>query len=877
MENGENLTFSELFDKVSIVEIPIIQRDYAQGRQEQSEVRDTFLNSLFSALTIDKTDSDKQTLNLDFVYGDIDNHNTLSVLDGQQRLTTLFLLHWFLAIKHQHLIEFKEHFGQDNKSRFTYKTRPSSSEFFDALLSNSTIQQRYHASTKFNADQTTDSRKTNKYTIDQLIADSTWFFSAWKQDPTVQACLNMLKAIEERFAPCNEDLYLRIVGSDNPCITFQFLPLSKFGLSDELYIKMNARGKPLTPFENFKANLQQIIKSFSDKLPSYDLAARGGVVNGYEYFIHKIDTDWADLFWTYRTVGNNPDTYDDELMNFIRLILLYQYIIDIKSNDNKSDDKLNSFFGKNAKLQSLTMAQYTKLNCFTPNFVTKLIGLLDLLDLDDYHNHHLKIYLPDAYNKTHYSEITMFKKVLADDTSYPEKLRFYAFYRFLSKNLKADNSVNANDVQPELVEWIRVIYNLTENTIFNTSKDFLEALLSIEKLSKFDSPILDTLTNRPGLVLNKISEDQLVEEKIKAHLILKSDQWKQVILEAEKQTFFDSDKKHPFFNGQIGFLLSFSGILEYYREHGDCDWDVAQNSIYFSQFKKYAKSAEAVFNLLQKNSSDIDYIWERAVLSKGIYFTQRGHDRYNLLSSRSTKHNIDRDHSWKRLLRIGSAYMKREETSVKIEERQSYVKAVLDDTDFDIHDVKRSLQKICDKALASNSLVKWREHLIQHPELFKDCKQGFILRNEEEFILFKEAQRNHTQYELYTRVIDIKLRQDKSLIKPFEHLNYQEVISSAIPASLKIEGWHYADSDYYFKIFKAPNNFIVLFKNGSSNDYPQEVTDVLESSGLQREYTKDEETGDEAVHYKISSLTSVDDVISQLAQTCNSLRNIENE
>jgi len=873
---GERVTFNELLDIVNFIEIPIIQRDYAQGRKDQSEVRNAFLDSLFSALIIDKAYDDQPSLNLDFVYGDIDNTDTLSVLDGQQRLTTLFLLHWFLAVKHNHLTEFKARFTLEGNSRFTYKTRPSSSEFFDALLSNGTIQQRYHALTKFNVDQTTEPSKTNEYNIDQLIADSTWFFSAWKQDPTVQACLNMLKAIEERFALCNEDLYLRIVDSDNPCITFQFLPLSKFGLSDELYIKMNARGKPLTPFENFKANLQQIIKSFSDKLPSYDLAARGGVVNGYEYFIHKIDTDWADLFWTYRTVGNNPDTYDDELMNFIRLILLYQYIIVIKSNDNKSDDKLNSFFGKNAKLQSLTIAQYTKLNCFTPNFVTKLIGLLDLLDLDDYHNHHLKIYLPDAYNKTHYSEMTMFKKVLADDTSYPEKLRFYAFYRFLSKNFKADNSVNANDIQPELVEWIRVIYNLTENTIFNTSKDFLEALLSIEKLSKFDSPILDTLTNKPGLVLNKISEDQLVEEKIKAHLILKSDQWKQVILEAEKQTFFDSDKKHPFFNGQIGFLLNFSGILEYYREHGDCDWDVAQNSTYFAQFKKYSKLAEAVFNLLQKNSSDIDYIWERAVLSKGIYFTQRGHDRYNLLSSRSTKHNIDRDHSWKRLLRIGSAYMKREETSVKIEERQSYVKAVLDDTDFDVHDVKRSLKKICDKALASNSLVKWREHLIQHPELFKDCKQGFILRNEEEFILFKEAQRNHTQYELYTRVIDIKLRQDKSLIKPFEHLNYQEVMSSAIPASLKIEGWRYASSDNSFEIIKYPKNFVVQFKNGSLNNYPKEIVDVIESNGLQRKHTT-EETGHETIHYEISSLTSVDDVISQLIQTCSSLRGIENE
>src|SRR5690606_33734068 len=141
MNMGERVTFNELLDIVNFIEIPIIQRDYAQGRKDQSEVRNAFLDSLFSALIIDKAYDHHPSLNLDFVYGDIDNTDTLSVLDGQQRLTTLFLLHWFLAVKHNHLTEFKARFTLEGNSRFTYKTRPSSSEFFDALLSNGTIQQ----------------------------------------------------------------------------------------------------------------------------------------------------------------------------------------------------------------------------------------------------------------------------------------------------------------------------------------------------------------------------------------------------------------------------------------------------------------------------------------------------------------------------------------------------------------------------------------------------------------------------------------------------------------------------------------------------------------------------------------------------------------
>lgn len=41
--SGERLSFYQLFEqKYMQVEIPIIQRDYAQGRTEVSEIRDTF-------------------------------------------------------------------------------------------------------------------------------------------------------------------------------------------------------------------------------------------------------------------------------------------------------------------------------------------------------------------------------------------------------------------------------------------------------------------------------------------------------------------------------------------------------------------------------------------------------------------------------------------------------------------------------------------------------------------------------------------------------------------------------------------------------------------------------------------------------------------
>lgn len=72
--------------KIKKIVIPIIQRDYAQGREnpDVNRMRTRFLSSLHDAI-------DKQhPITLDFVYGDVDGNGIMTPLDGQQRLTTLF-------------------------------------------------------------------------------------------------------------------------------------------------------------------------------------------------------------------------------------------------------------------------------------------------------------------------------------------------------------------------------------------------------------------------------------------------------------------------------------------------------------------------------------------------------------------------------------------------------------------------------------------------------------------------------------------------------------------------------------------------------------------------------------------------------------------
>ena len=90
---GELTTFSRLLKKESVIMIPKVQRDYAYGRQETKvkEILDGMLTTMLNAVANDSVEI------FDFVYGGSfvkknDNGAGLIPLDGQQRLTTLFLL-----------------------------------------------------------------------------------------------------------------------------------------------------------------------------------------------------------------------------------------------------------------------------------------------------------------------------------------------------------------------------------------------------------------------------------------------------------------------------------------------------------------------------------------------------------------------------------------------------------------------------------------------------------------------------------------------------------------------------------------------------------------------------------------------------------------
>lgn len=217
-------TFWELIEQYKII-IPIIQRDYAQGRDNQKTniIRKELLGTIKHAL------DQESFVDFDFVYGNV-TAGALYPLDGQQRLTTLFLLHWYLAAKGQILSNVQR------LIRFTYQTRVSSQRFCEKLVS-------------FTPNGGGDIRGE--------IRNQPWFAASWDNDPTIIAMLNMLNDIQAKFKDGDTNRYkawFRRLTEDG-AIHFQFLDMEAFNLSDDLYIKMNARGKSLTDFEKFQGSI----------------------------------------------------------------------------------------------------------------------------------------------------------------------------------------------------------------------------------------------------------------------------------------------------------------------------------------------------------------------------------------------------------------------------------------------------------------------------------------------------------------------------------------------------------------------------------------------------------------------------------------------
>jgi len=471
-----------LFKEYNEIKIPIIQRDYAQGRESAKEIRKNFLNSTKNSLN--------KQLHLDFIYGSVKKYNgreVLILLDGQQRITTLFLLYWYAAIREGKINEFQKLFCFRKesiiKSKLRYEVRASSEDFLDDIISHTNI------------------RFENEIKPSEIIKDKNWFYLGWLHDPTISGMLNMIDDIDKTFRD-EAELFNWLYNDDLPKITFDFLEMNNFGLTDDLYIKMNSRGKLLTPYENFKAKFEKLIKSYLN-----------------EEFIkiaEKFEKDYMDIFWEYAKKSQKQDiakSTDGYMYRFFYNLTLNLYAVDNETDLHNNYSKIDDFIQENSLVSFFTKVYKSK------EEIDNLIGFLDYL----YSNNQN---IPEQL-----------KDILRENPTLWDRVRFYAYYLGIIEHKDDEH-------------WYRVLKNLINNTRIDSLEEYINALKAIKKLSDDlnGQKILDHIKTKEKFI-DFFSQNQQTEEMLKAYLINEDSRWCREIIEAEKHWYLD---------GKIGFLIEFS-------------------------------------------------------------------------------------------------------------------------------------------------------------------------------------------------------------------------------------------------------------------------------------------------------------------------------
>lgn len=840
---GERLSFIKIFSQKNFkLVIPIIQRDYAQGRtnDDTKEVRTDFLDALYTYLQENRPNRD-----LDFVYGtlqkgdDEDERVHFIPLDGQQRLTTLFLLHWFLyqiSDDTELKAKFREKLLDGEKSQFTYETRQSSIDFCNALMK-----------ANVNMDNLLTVKDEQGHDIPSLsgtLKNEHWYYRIWNNDPTVQSMLVMLDAIYQKFDG-KKEFFVRLMDEVNPIITFIFMDLKEYKLTDDLYIKMNSRGKPLSKFENFKAKFEQYIKgllnsdvSLKNKKYKLKYSSTEIEVDLYKYFSFNIDTKWTTLFWHYCKKGNaqNLDSY---IENFIRVILTSHYASKVElAPKATSDETLDVLMSSDSDYKSLTFNKYESTNALSQDAVLSLIDALDVL----YNGKDgIKHYVSDGY-RFYFNEDEIFKKVIDNNLTRNERIQFYAYVRFL-----IHNQCNSDGID----EWMRVIHNIShpDNSIIDGNNDMVRGIKSVDTLLPNAHRIIDYLKTNS---ITGFAIHQCVEECIKAQLVERSE-WKSCIEDTEK---------HPYFNGQIGFLLQFSGIIEDYKLNHNLVWNDKEEAKKLSCFKKHAIIASHMFDLDDKGTrhNDKDYCFERAVLVQGDFLMEASNNRYNLLSTETVAKNVKRDLSWKRLLRIN-------ETREELRDSQMFVKATFDNVK-DLSDITGSFEAQC-KDIKTGS--QWRDILISTPKMFEISEKGFTAFDDDQLLILRYWFRNSYHVEFYT--YHLWLNKFVQNITIFENtfevaVKYNEQKTGDIIPTILFSGYKLKRNKYHIEIIASLKDnwdllyfwVIFAFDNEKRDDYPDELTSLLNSLGFRRnrddKYYAWKSSSEERVYSKLVEITN---------------------
>lgn len=617
---GKTYSFWELLDRHHI-RIPEIQRDYVQGRDDLQATlaRHEMLSDIREHLEHRET---MDPMSLNFIYGEVDERRDGKTdancypLDGQQRLTTLYVLHWLAFVNY---LSAKVVNGEDMEScpeldtyakrlsKFSYMTRPTSTDFFDVLSDSEKMAEV--------AEWLSSRRASEKFS--DYLKNKNWFRPDFNFDPTIQSVLVVLDELDGMRFLTDPKIWESLIGEDCP-IVFEWLDIRNVGNGDDLYIKMNGRGRQLSDFENLKAELEGRAQQMLDE-------------DAYCSFVENFDQKWMDYFWNLGATNGIHDRehYDVRFMNLLNWYLWNQWSVNIPETSITT-----SYTG--AKGVSLSDTRYRELAVYDMDMpeghstcdadaLNRLALLLNAVTVTDTQT---PVLTGDVRQIVNEVSDTDAKKVNTDKRMMLEVAVAY---------LAGMDALGQEPSDESWSSWIRVFGHLSKAAAMWHGYDnlglYANAVKAVEQCAAHAADLTAHLGTFPD-ISGFTPTDQMQEEQLKAKL--------RMIDEPDWGTRLARAESIPYFEGKIGFLFDFIGLS------GESTSEEIHNQDTLEQFDSYV----SLFEILYPDQLDTNLLIElrKALLTQGDFSTHVKSIRSYLVDSG----DYARDIGWRNLLRKSS-------------------------------------------------------------------------------------------------------------------------------------------------------------------------------------------------------------------------------
>lgn len=706
MSNNNSSYFKKLINDY-IIYVPEFQRNYLQGDDSKESIkdkRDRLLKDIFECI-----ESQSKLIDLGFIYGRVEQSYKGKLFypyDGQQRLTTLYFLYLLIYFKYKKYDEINS-----IKEKLSYQTRISTNRFIESFLS-------WILDSKEKDNIYNDFWNKDGKNLKGFIMSQDWFMmTEWNYDVSIINMLSIIVEISRRVKNLGDitNIVNFIDKDENNPFQFDFIYVDDISKSDDLYIKINARGKALSPFENLKSDIDEYWSN-EDKT--------------------KLDAEWTEYVWNQLDENdkNKEKSFDDSFFNLLSNIFYLQYLIGLDQQD--INDK-NLFEIENKYKKGIVDKEWITQNlcCDSPyqmisSFLDAMTGSFKSIKDKQIESVNRKIFgLGDNQNNIGQNKIDR-----------ADLFEVFVYYYSVS-SLFRKNDMEFTDKRNLLNEIETVTNRIIENQrpYLDSPTNLVNALKSVKIL--IDSSIkshgvykffLSIDNDTKESIRNGLMKEQVEEEILKAKLIDKDSRYVDL---------FDKSYKELKNKSQLGF------IFYLIKDNNDLS-KIRVEDVSYESFDKTLNQIISIQNFIIGEFTNYELLL-RAILAKAkdCFFWKRSN---NLLSFPLL--NNDRDMSLHTFLNCYSSSNPKD-----VEYKFNLLDGLREvlnsfDSDEELNDkvIEDGLNRIIEVYKEKDSKA-WYKFFVIYDGVFEQCRNGNIYFYSDKYVLLLDKKfRSGKWYEYYT-------------------------------------------------------------------------------------------------------------------------------